>query len=300
MTLATACRIPDENLRVRDGAGDDDADLGPCNQAAPWGPLVAVPGLPAMRSVARFTSDELNAYIALGPDGMQASTPDTLFVASRATVTENFGMPMMLLGPNDPNGQTTPSVSPDGSTIIYTWGQPPVHPMGIDRDIYRATRTGGITEYSTGEKLAINADNFEDDFSFLTPNGDIWFSSKRGTDSVVSIYKALSVGGGAFATPVYASDLNSTVTANDFPLVTNDNLHVFFQRDSTMFFASRTSVDGSFGTPDTVDEINNDPNCAGTNCRPSWISPDACRLYVGIGDSGQANVTMFVSTKPAN
>ncbi|MEO8553416.1 MAG: hypothetical protein ABI678_25760, partial [Kofleriaceae bacterium] len=211
----------------------------------------------------------------------------------------SFGAAKRLTGVNAADGENTPSISADGMTLIYTWGEPPVHPSGLDRDIHRAIRMGSNYQFGSGEQLPFNQDNIEDDYSFLAANGDVWFGSKRAGDSVVSIYKATAVGGGQFGTVSYAGNLNSTSTANTYPVLTDNFLHIFFQRDGMVYVASRGNPDAAFGTPATVDDINTDPACVGTNCRPAWVSPDACRFYIGAGSAGGA-VSMYVTAKPAN
>jgi hypothetical protein len=306
LAVAISCRIPDEHLHVRDAvgsdkpvdAGFDDADLGPCDHAAPWSPLVSVSGLATLRSVARLSPDELTAYFALGSDGTYATLPDTLFVSTRPNPDASFGSATVLTGVNGPDGQSTPTISVDGSTLVYVWGQPPLHTQGTDRDLFLSKRLGSNYEFGASSKLTFSMDAVEDDYPFIASNGDVWFASKRGGDNVVSIYKVTAVGGGQFGVVSEAGNLNSDTSANNFPLLTSDLHRVFFQRDGMILTATRFSVDDSFSSVTTVDELNHDPACASTNCRPASISPDGCRLYVGIGSAGSA-VSMYIAAKPA-
>lgn len=300
LAVAYACQVPDEHFRVRDGGFQDadtdgfvymDADTGPCMHLAPWGTLMPV-GLPTMSSVARFSPNELNAYYTL-----VISNKPTLVISTRTDTGVAFGSARALTGVNGSDGYGTPSIAKDGSVIVYTSGEPPVHPTGSDREIMRAPRGSASYEFGSGAVLSFNLPNIEDDFAYLASNGDIWFASKRGSDQAVSIYRAVSVGGGFFGDTERADSLNTTSTANNYPLVSDDLHRIFFQRGSDVYTAVRGPVDQPFGMPSLVDEINGDAQCVGpTICRPAWISPDGCRLYVGVGSAG-AN-QMYVSSKP--
>lgn len=297
LAVAYACQVPDEHFRVRDGGGSDvdayvflDADTGDCMHSADWGPLLLVAGLPVMQSVARFSKDELTTYYTFTP-----ATIPSLFVATRMQGT-SFGSGRALVGPNGSDGYGTPSISEDGATLIYTWGEPPTHPSGSDREIYRADRMGSNYQFGNVVPLSFNAAGAEDDFAYIASNGDVWFGSKRLSDTAVSIYRAVSVSGGFFGQTIRQDSLNASSTANNYPLITEDLHRIFFQRDSKIYTSLRISVDNDFPAPTTVDEINNDPMCAGTVCRPAWVSPDNCHLYIGVGSAGA--VTMYMSAKP--
>jgi hypothetical protein len=309
LALAVACQVPDRHFRVGDAGGDAasdtildaiDAPSGPCNLAAPWGPLAPVPGLGSLRSVARFTPDELTAYFALGSDGTQPTLPDTLFVATRSGLGSSFASATKLTGVNGSDGMSTPSISADGMALFYVWGEAPLHMTGSDRDIYAAQRIGSNFQFGSGSNLTTNLAGVEDDYPYVSSDGDVWFASQRGSDQVNSIYKANSAGGFAqFSGVSRASNLNSTTAANIYPTVSADLLDVYFERGSAVYVGTRGSAGDSFNTPFSVNEINNDTHCMGTACRPAWISPDGCRLYIGAGASGSA-ITMYVSSKPAN
>jgi hypothetical protein len=306
LALAMSCRIPDEHLRVGDGGSDVDASDGDapppaCNLTAPWGPLVPVQGLEVLKSVARLSADETTAYFALGSDGA-GSDPATLFVATRADLGSTFAPAVELSGVNGSDGESTPALAPDGKTLYYVWGEPPVHMTGSDRDIYRATRDGSLSQFGSAGKVgSINVVGAEDDYPFVAADGSLWFSSQRGSDTVLSIYFAPSVGGDQFSGVQRATELNSTTRGNYYPLLSADLLTIYFQRGGLLYTAMRGSGGASFEVPTTIDELD-DNDCADTAnvyCRPSWLSPDGCRLYIGTGSAGGA-IAMSVSSKPMN
>ncbi|HEY1815724.1 MAG TPA: hypothetical protein VGG74_25420 [Kofleriaceae bacterium] len=311
LALAMSCRIPDEHLRVGDGGGaSDDAGMdamgdGPppaCNLAGPWGHLNPVEGLVPMRSVARFSPDETTAYFALGSDGTATTEPDTLYVATKP-VMGTFGLPTKLTGVNGSDGESTPAISSNGTLLYYVWGEPPVHMTGSDRDLYVATRSGSAAQFGSGTKLGggINAVGAEDDYVSVAANGDLWFSSQRGSDPTLSIYMAPSVGNGQFGTVQRADALNATTVGDYYPTVAPDQLTIYFLRSNLVFVATRSSPTDDFGNVTTLDDLDN-ADCMDTvdvDCRPAWVSPDGCRFYVGTGSSG-GTITMYYSSKPAN
>jgi hypothetical protein len=269
----------------------------------PWGSLVLVPGLPQnqLRSVARFTPDELTAYFGTGSNGNFGSSADTdaLFVATRSGVASAFGSETKLTGVNGSDGMSTPSISADGNTLYYTWGEPPNHPAtGTGRDIYVATRTGSASEFGSGSAINIDVVGSEENYAYIASDGTLWYEAKpAGSGTYRSIYSAPPAGSGAFATPS-EFPLDAPMMPNTYPVVSSDLRHVYFQRGGLIYIASRGSAGDTFSSATGIDELNND-YCLMTPCRPTWISPDNCRLYVGVGSMGSA-LTMYVSSKPAN
>ncbi|HEY1957138.1 MAG TPA: hypothetical protein VGH28_16070 [Polyangiaceae bacterium] len=268
--------------------GAPDANDAACNLDAPFLPPTAVAGLSALGSVARFSADEKTAYFALavGDAGL-----DQLYQATRPTLSDPFGAPTVLANVNDALGEATPFVSTDGKTIFY--GHSELGASG--RDIWYAARQDTIGAFQNPQVVAIvNDPTHEDDYVSQATSGELWFSSRRDVDSGQNeIFHATDVGNG-FGTPQVEAELNSQTESNLYPVLTPDMLRIFFQRGSslTIWTATRPIPSGPFGTPQVVSELTVD----GTIERPSWISADGCRLYVGQGQP----VQMLVASRPPN
>jgi len=275
---------------------DSTTDAGPtdaapaCNLDAQFQSLTPVPGLAGLGSVARFSSDELTAYFALLSD----AGIDQLYQASRATLSDSFGTPTILANVNDAVGESTPWVSADGKTIFY--GHSENVGTASARDLWYATRTDTIGAFSNPQEVGIiNDPTHEDDYVSQATNGDLWFSSRRDVDAGQNeIFHAQAIGGNGFGAPQISPELNSLTESNLYPLLTPDRLHVYFQRGAslTVWMASRSVPSGPFDTPQQVNELTID----GTIMRPSWISPDGCRMYM----SKDTPVQMLVASRPAN
>jgi hypothetical protein len=311
LALAIACQIPDRHFQVRDGGSADavidamhdamiDAKLGPCDLTAPWGTPTPVAGLSQLGSIARLTGDELEAYFSL-KIVVGTITTGQLFVATRPDVASAFGSAVELTGVNGSDGMATPTISNDGSTLFYTWGQAPLHSAtGSDRDIYRATRTGSASEFGSGARVSFSIANYPEDYAYVGWDGDVWFAAERGSESVLEIYVAPSVGGASFGSAVERGELSSISASNNDPLISYDQLHAYFQRAGMIFTADRTSVGSAFSTPYLVPELETGSGyCVGMYCRPSWMSNDGCRLYIGVGPAG-GNIDIYVMSKPPN
>ena len=69
------------------------------------------------------------------------------------------------------------------------------------------------------------------------------------------------------------------MSSEDIPVVTADELHIYFARsngtDFDVFEASRSSLADGFGAAAGVPGIST----TGYDELPSWISPDGCDLY---------------------
>jgi hypothetical protein len=62
------------------------------------------------------------------------------------------------------------------------------------------------------------------------------------------------------------------------PVVTDDELNLWFSSDAGVHFTSRKSRGDTFGTPKVVPELSTK-----LPARPTWISPDRCSMYLTIG-----------------
>lgn len=300
LAFAIACQIPDRHFQARDAAVDVaidamvDAKLGPCDLAGAWSTPVAIPELRQNLSVARFTVDELTAYFATGSDGMPTGS-DYLYVMQRPAIGSAFGSAKPLTNLNGSGAATTPSITSDGQTLYYTYG------ANSARDIYQAKLIAAPDQFGSGTDAVFSGSNMPDDFAYVGSDGSVWFSS--GSANMLQITEARFTGGSAFANPVIETELNSPGQTNLYPLVTWDQLGIFFERAGVIYYATRTSLaPGSFGAPQQIPELRAGSGaCAGSAayCRPAFISRDGCRLYIGVGSSN-APIDMYMSTKPSN
>jgi hypothetical protein len=302
-----ACRIPDEQFPITDAAGppNDGAQIvpdgmppqGPCDLTKPFSVINDVPGLGAIKSVARFSADELTAYFAMGLDGTPTGDPAQINRATRASATDTFSAPKPIAVLNGSDGESTPVLSPDGSTIYYVWGEPPNHTAN-QRVLFSSAR-GSNGAFQAGSAIPGLDGSGEDDYPSVDSEGDLWFGSKRGTDPVVSIYHAPNVGG-SFGQPMAVSELNSVADGNYYPVLTPDRTQIFISRmgsvsaSFTIYTATRGSASGPFSVPSKVLEIDHDPT---VDYRSAWISPDGCRLYIGSGTRG--GIKMSVASRPS-
>lgn len=277
-----------DSSALGDAGSLTDGPSGPCNLAAPFGTPVVVDGLPIMNSVVRFSHDEKTAYFALDPD----SADPQLYQATRSDMASAFGKATPLDALNDVNGESSPAVSGDGLSIIFTHG---FTGNGSLRDIWYATRSSVDAGFSNPMAIAgsVNLAGVQDDYpSLQTKNDDLWFVSTRDAGTFHEIFHATSAGGISYSTVQIAGGVNAGGVDQYYPVVTDDGLVIYYTRGGVTYTASRANVADDFSNPSRVAEIAD----IYPDARPSWISPDGCRLYFTTGSPQ----TAYVASHPAN
>jgi len=111
---------------------------------------------------------------------------------------------------------------------------------------------------------------FDDTSPWLRPDGQVmYFSSNR--SGSYEIWRA-TWNGTDFGAPSLVSEL-STVGFSRFPILTPDELVVYWAGGSGIMVASRAT------TADPFSNLTAVPELAGMNSSPDYISPDLCTIY---------------------
>lgn len=287
----------DAAANTGDGGGDasiasdagTDAPTGPCNLAAPFGAPALVEGIPITNSIVRFSADEKTAYFAVDQDSGNGNPQ--LLQAFRPDLTSAFGAATPLDTLNDDAGESTPAVSQDGLAIIYTRS----FATAPAREIWYATRSNLDAGFGNPTMIAgaVNQPSVQDDYPSLQEgNDDLWFVSTRDAGGFHQIFHAKSAGGISYSTVEKAGGVNADGVDQYYPVVTDDGLVIYYTRASIIYTASRASTSVDFENPTRVAEVAD----AFPGARPTWISPDRCRLYITTGTPQ----TAYVFAKPPN
>jgi hypothetical protein len=265
-------------------AGDAGA---PCRLDAPFDMPTLVPGLDGVDAFGpRLSADELECYF---------QTPSTgrvhIAVARRDRATGPFGAPTDLVGPlvsstaNDGN----PMLSVDGLSLYFTSNR--LAPTGFD--LFVATRPTPTAVFGAAARIDAVSTAVDDSEPYLSADGLELFFARNVTPGKSEILRSVR-SAGAFGAPEAVSELN-TPDDETLPVISLDKLTIYLGSNrggaavADIYKATRPKASGPFSTPTIVSEL-----VSTTEQRPSWISPDGCRLYYSRGHNPSR---MYVASK---
>jgi Tol biopolymer transport system component len=220
--------------------------------------------------MARLSPDELTVYLArdLG-DGNQLQ----IMTGKRASTESPFGTLDLVPQVNSDKDDDDATVSSDG-LLMYVESN-----RSGNYQIYAATRPSIGDPFSAATALAAFMTGADGGPYLVPASTTLYFHSYRAGSP--DIYRATPVGGDFQIEAV--STINS-VAEESFPAVTPDELTIYFSSDrkdggakggEDIWVATRSSRADAFESPRNVQELNTT-----ADERPSWISPDGCRLYM--------------------
>jgi WD40 repeat protein len=281
--LAAGCGHVNPAADAMPDTAPADMALPACDPTKPFGMAAEVPGLhddPLATDVhATLTDDELTVYFAT--NRMDHSGIFHIYTATRGTRDGTFSMPMLANPTFSDQGESHPSVSPDGNTLYF--------------DSYRVT-SGTIHAFVTHRS--------NPGVVFPTPSKiDRDFVIDPGiTDDDNALYVAnLSSGliermtrsGTTFINP---ETVSLAVQSSVVSPVTRDELTLYFSLGDTTGNDIYVATRGTTSAPWVASEVMELKTTA-TLAEPSWISKDGCRLYLTYSTSGGKS-TLYVATRP--
>ncbi|MEO8841142.1 MAG: hypothetical protein ABI591_17675 [Kofleriaceae bacterium] len=219
----------------------------------------------------RLSSDELTILFSR----TNADHTWDIWTASRATADGDFGAPEVVGSINTIYSELWPTASSDGKALYFMSDRVTPGTYGI----FVSTRA------STGDPWgppAASADLMAGDATpYLANATGFYFSAGAGRTGagMNDIYRASRDGAGALTMIGAVLGGVDTPASEDIPVVTSDELHMYFARnngtDFDVFEASRSSLADGFGAAAGVPGIST----TGYDELPSWVSPDGCHLY---------------------
>jgi hypothetical protein len=269
-----------------DGASIDapaaDAPAAACDVAKPFAAATEVPGIhdAAANDVhASLTADELTIYFA--SDRADPTSPTMhLYSATRASRDAAFGTPAIVGGTFSTEGESNPSISPDGNTLYFDSlrvSEGTVH-------IFTSTRASAAVVFPTPTIIA-------GDFLIapsITADGKVLYVA----DLTMGRLARLDRVGGGFG-PHQTVALQTPMSVS-FP-VSSDDLTLFMafgtSSGNEILVTKRASTTSAFPPPAQVAELKTDA----VQAEPSWISADGCRLYLRYqadGDKSRIHVAV--------
>lgn len=280
-----------------DAAPDDAQSDGPtdgppaaaCDLAKPFDAAVVVPNLHNASfndTHATLSADEKTIFFASDRDGGGGPGAPIfhIYSATRGSADAAFGAPA-LVGPLfSPEGESHPTLTPDGNTVIFDTFRDGV---GGVVHIFTATRSNVAVDFETPTQ--INADFLI--MPTLTANGGLLYTANLSTGRLSRMEK---VGNGFGAAQNVAIPGSTSVVSP----VTNDDLTIFVglgdSQGAEIAVTSRPSTSDAFPAPTQVVELKTSDTIA----EPSWLSVDGCRLYLTYGGGAGVKTTIHVATRP--
>ncbi|HEY6179307.1 MAG TPA: hypothetical protein VIX73_32860 [Kofleriaceae bacterium] len=252
-----------------------------CDVTKPFGQAIEVPGLhdPLANDVhATLTDDELTVYF--GTNRSDHGQVMHIYSSTRLTRDGVFPMPM-LVGPTfSDQGESHPSISPDGNTLYLDSSR-----LIPGSNLFLSTRSNAGVVFPTPMKIT-------GDFLIdpgITSDGNALYAANLSSGLIVRMPRTGSTFGGqeTVALPTQFSVVSP---------VTRDELTLYFSLGDTVgndiYVAKRGSTNGAW-VANEVTELKINSGLA----EPSWLSVDGCRLYLTYSGSGGKS-TIYVATKP--
>ena len=258
--------------------------LGLCLPSQPFGAPARVPGLVDITDTARFSPNELVAYLGQNQSGRSVDVG----VSSRAGTSDSFGSPTLLTVLNTEYEDNNPSVTADGLTLY----------MDSNRSgsygLFTSTRPFLEAEFAAPATLT-SLNVFGEGYPFVTPDGSaLYFHSSRLESS--DLYRAAKTADG-FG-PAMRLDVVSTSAIEYAPVVSPDELTIYYYSTAVgspggeaIWMATRGSVDESFSSPGPLSGLD---GATYTRPEPTWVSPDGCRLYFKGTDHVSGQIAIYV------
>jgi WD40-like Beta Propeller Repeat len=257
-----------------------------CDPSKPFAPAIEVPGVHqvGVNDVhASLTDDELTIYFGSNRFDPTSSTMH-IYSATRATRDAAFTTATLLGSISATEGESNPSISPDGNTIYFDSRRS--SPSGPGDHIFTSTRLNATVVFPTATVIA-------GDFLIspsITADGKVLYAADLTSGALARLDR---VGGGFGAAQPVALQTTMSVTAP----VSRDDLTMFLSIGDTIgndiIVTKRASTIKPFPAPTEVTEIKTNATVA----EPSWISADGCRLYLRYAASGDAS-RIYVATRP--
>lgn len=282
----------DSSITVIEGGADTNvpeagADVATvCDPSTPFQNVIALAGgvnTAADDAFPTLTDDELTLYFQRGPVG--GGNP-SFFVAQRAKVDVDFGAPALLSELEDGHYNSFPTVTADGQTLYFA----------SDSDLKTAQRgAGGRFGTPTTVGPLATAD-FENSPSVFGRGEELWFTLSGG-DAGVHLRRSVRLTDGGVTAPQPIAELEAP--GYEIGVASSrDGLTVYFgsMRDggmgnSDVWMARRQTKNGPFAFISAPAMLNTTQDET-----PTWLSPDACRLYFTSSRLGTYDI--FVATRP--
>lgn len=298
---------PPVDASVPDSAKPDvvvDAAPAPaCDPTRDFGAPVAVAGMPDGIISARFSPDELKAYISK-PCGAACPTDpaaEDVYLTTRTSTTSPFGALGAVAPVNSPTAADIhPTLTEDGKVMILSTRASDTGTLSPSFHLRRYLDTGGGFLANPGYAVATDASSAEIQPYLVSNTQTLYYAAiKPTTGGRHVLFRAIRTSD-AYPTPVELTALNGTANEAQFPVATADDSVVYFSSNRPAGGGGGFDIWRAAGTGGGVfTSIVALPGLSSPALDwPTWISPDTCRLYL-ISDRATAGTyKLYLATKP--
>jgi hypothetical protein len=300
--IAGCGRFGFDSPRGRGDAPGDDADETDVADAPPDAPTICHTGAwgtPQPIAATVTGSEEADPWIS--PDertlvfdsNRSTSNARAIWVTTRATPADAFGVPMRIAELDDATDDYDPTLSADGTVIIFG------SLRSGTRQFWRATRADVLSSFVVdAAPITINGDTvIPRTAPDLTPDGlglyygrdlEVAFASRPDTATDFTFVREI--------------DEVNVPSTDGGPSVTDDGLELFFDSyrvtDGGVFTATRADTASNFGTTTELTELV-DMIPTATGAGSPEISADGRTLYFW-AKVGAGQLDLYTSTRTCN
>lgn len=250
---------------------------------------------------ARFTQDEQIVYLSLCELGGSGSTCD-LYRGQRFA-SGMIGAYSPIASSDSSEYDAYPTVTSDGEYLVFS------SQRGSGTHIYVVKATQGLFTQAGVMPLAVASDLASSNEPYLLGDGKTLYFS--GNDDLYRAHGDAPDFGGIDKRTVLTSLVTpngATPNWNAAPVVTNDELELFFASDRAgggldIYTATRASSADDFGGLAKADAISIADEGPGATAQrlewPVWISSDRCTLYyiAKAGRTDTTTATLYVTSR---
>jgi len=275
---------------IKPDAGADAPPSARCDPSAPFGTakeLTALNG-PTEDLGGRLANDQLTILFSR----TNADKTWDIYSATRSAITDSFGMPQVVGALNTIYSELWPALTPDGLGVYFMSDRITPGTYGI----WVAKRTSPTAAW--GPPMQVTDLMTGDATPYVANATGFYFASGMRTGAGANdVFRATLSATGAMSMIGAVIGGVDTTASEDIPVLTADELHIFFARnngtDFDIYEASRSSTSDGFGAATAV------PGLAmpGFDELPSWISPDGCDFYYSSA-AGVTGSDLFEVSRP--
>jgi hypothetical protein len=271
---------PDASSPTVIDAGDagsvGDAGVIVCDPSLPFNAPVLMEGVNSMNNETylRLTADGLTAYFESDREMPDAAAGPAYAILSATRVTTDlaFGAIADVLPSTVGNNLNSATVTGDNDTLFYV-----SLANGGQYALMALSRASPMGPFSAAMPLppSVSPSTSSDVSVYVLPAGDtLYFSSDRSSATLPHLFFSRA-NNGTFQPPTALAELNGTGPQQNNPVVTADELTIYFSSGGDIWKAVRSNKADAFGPSALVTELS-----SSTTDGPSFLTADGCDFYL--------------------